>query len=77
MFGKGPLDFVAHLKDKAVALGLTEQIEWRGFVADQDELYRDVSVLVVPSRLAEPFCMVAAEAGAQRGPRGGNPLQVA
>lgn len=64
IFGEGPLDFVAHLKAKAVALDLTEHMEWRGFEADQEELYRSVSALVVPSRLAEAFCMVAAEAGA-------------
>src|SRR5439155_4591917 len=50
----------------------------RGSVVDQNEIYRDIDVCVVPSRFEAPFGLVAAEAGVRGIPviatrRGGLP----
>ncbi len=68
VFGAGDDAFVDELQRMAMNLGVADSIEWRGFVRDQDALYRELHALAVPTRIAEPFGLVAAEAGMRRIP---------
>jgi glycosyltransferase involved in cell wall biosynthesis len=43
--------------------GLGDNVIWHGFRDDIEAVYRDLDILVVPSRHGEPFGLVAAEAG--------------
>jgi glycosyltransferase involved in cell wall biosynthesis len=63
IIGRGKESFENHLRSKAAALGLSDRIIWRGFVANCAEIYRDLDICVVPSRYEEPFGLVAIEAG--------------
>lgn len=47
------------IRDACAALG--EAVEWRGWV-DPETFFRDIDLLVVPSRLPETFGLVVAEA---------------
>ncbi|MCS3629297.1 glycosyltransferase involved in cell wall biosynthesis [Salinibacter ruber] len=61
--GKGAESYENHLRDEIRNYGISERIEWRGFVQDTDAIYAGLDVCVVPSRFREPFGLVAAEAG--------------
>lgn len=65
VYGKGDTDYERYLRRRTTELGVADMFEWRGFVQDQDAIYRDLSVLVQPSRSEEPFGMGAVEAGAR------------
>jgi glycosyltransferase involved in cell wall biosynthesis len=55
--------FCNAVEARIAALGLAEQVRWRGFVADRDRLYGDLDILVAPA-VDEPFGLTVAEAGA-------------
>jgi glycosyltransferase involved in cell wall biosynthesis len=63
IFGKGDPEYVASLKRKISKLQLDDKVEWRGFVSNQAEIYTNLDICVVPSRIEEPFGMSALEAG--------------
>jgi len=76
--GEGDEAFEKQLKETIRQYGIEDDVEWRGFVQDTDEIYVGLDVCVVPSRFREPFGLVAAEAGARGLPviatrRGGLP----
>jgi glycosyltransferase involved in cell wall biosynthesis len=78
VFGDGDRAYIDSLKSKAKALGLEEAISWRGYQSDADAIYREIDICVVPSQFAEPFGLVAVEAGLRAIPviasrRGGLP----
>jgi glycosyltransferase involved in cell wall biosynthesis len=62
IFGAGSEEFAAKLKNKIAQYGLTNKIEWMGFIANRKSIYDNLDVCVVPSRMSEAFGMVAAEA---------------
>jgi glycosyltransferase involved in cell wall biosynthesis len=62
VFGRGKPEFMATLQRKAEALQIADWIEWRGFVADQASIYREIDLCVIPSRFEEPFATSALEA---------------
>ncbi len=47
----------------AARLGIADRVTFHGWQMDLDRYYRRATVLVVPSRLAEPFGIVGIEAG--------------
>ena len=61
--GRGEPEYVAHLRRQSDQRGVGGRIEWRGFVRDQDALYRELDVVVMPSRDDEAFGVTALEAG--------------
>jgi glycosyltransferase involved in cell wall biosynthesis len=65
IIGDGPPAYVSALQQRAESLGVDHQIEWKGFVRDQDAIYRDLDVVIVPSRHVDPLPTVALEAGAR------------
>jgi len=76
--GRGDDEYEAALQERIDRHGLSEVVEWWGFVHDTDEIYRGIDICAVPSRFREPFGLVAAEAGARGIPvvatdRGGLP----
>ena len=62
IFGAGSEEFAVKLKNKIGQYGLTNKIEWMGFIANRKSIYDNLDVCVVPSRMSEAFGMVAAEA---------------
>ena len=76
--GRGDDAYEADLRGRIAQYGLSEAVEWRGFVQDTDDIYEGIDICAVPSRFSEPFGLVAAEAGARGIPvvatrRGGLP----
>lgn len=53
--------YESHLRQLAQQAGVADRIQWLGFVADVNQLYRQVSAMVCPSRL-EPLGLVPLEA---------------
>jgi glycosyltransferase involved in cell wall biosynthesis len=54
---------VASLDERALELGLQQQIEWCGYVADKSRIFGAIDVCMVPSRFEEPLATSAIEAG--------------
>ncbi|HKO11599.1 MAG TPA: glycosyltransferase family 4 protein [Acidobacteriaceae bacterium] len=76
--GLGEESYTNRLKQKSEEYAIADAITWRGYLTDRDAIYADADVVTVPSRFAEPFGLVAAEAGARGIPviatrRGGLP----
>ena len=65
VFGAGAPDYVARLRRIAEEYGISQNIQWRGFVKQPDEIYSCIDVCVMPSRIEEAFGLAAAEAGAR------------
>ena len=63
IFGRSDSEYAAALKDKAASLGVAGQVEWMGFVADQREIFSQIDVCLMPSRVEESFGLAALEAG--------------
>lgn len=61
--GRGEETFVAELKRKADALGLTDLLGFSGWLAHASEFYGGIDVLILASRQDEGFGLVVAEAG--------------
>ena len=62
IFGSGRTEFSTRLRLKIDAYGLTDKVEWMGYVDERKAIYDKIDVCVVPSRIPEAFGMVAAEA---------------
>jgi glycosyltransferase involved in cell wall biosynthesis len=62
IFGKGSSDYENHLREKANSLAISDNVVWRGFVVERQDIYRNMDVCVVPSRSEEPLGIVAIEA---------------
>lgn len=63
IFGNGSPDYEIALKAKTRRLGLESTVKWRGYLNDREQIYKDIDVCVVPSRLADPLPTSAIEAG--------------
>ena len=64
IFGAGDRGYIEALKARIVELNLDDQVQWRGVVNKQPDIYREIDVCVQPSRFDEPFGMSALEASA-------------
>jgi glycosyltransferase involved in cell wall biosynthesis len=62
IFGTGNSEFTVRIKARLEEYGLTDKVEWMGFVKNKDLIYKMIDVCVAPSRFEEPFGMVVAEA---------------
>jgi glycosyltransferase involved in cell wall biosynthesis len=61
VYGRGPDE--ATLKSQAESLGLTARTSFHGYVTDRVEIYRNLDVVVVPTRDDEALGLVAVEPG--------------
>ncbi len=64
IFGTGQAEYVSSLRQKISALGLADKVKWYGFVVNQAEIYTNMDVCVVPTRIEEPLATSALEASA-------------
>ncbi len=63
IFGRSGSAYEGFLRRRARELGLEKSVIWRGFVEDRSKIYRDLSILAVPSRSEDTLPTVAIEAG--------------
>jgi L-malate glycosyltransferase len=78
IFGNDQTAYGKILKQKIDQQKLESYFEWKGFVNEQDEIYRDCSVVIVPSLSGEPCSLTIIEAMSREkavivSDRGGNP----
>jgi glycosyltransferase involved in cell wall biosynthesis len=62
IFGAGSDDYESHLRRRVDELGLSSVVNWHGFVRNRDEIYRQMDICVVPSRVDDPLPTSAIEA---------------
>ena len=62
IYGKGDACYESFLRARVSDLGLTDKVQWRGYVADPNEIYRNLELVAVPSRSEDPLPTVAIEA---------------
>jgi glycosyltransferase involved in cell wall biosynthesis len=65
VFGRGPADVTAALEAQVRRLGLASRTNFHGYVGDRSEIYRQLDIVVVPTRDHEALGLVAAEPGTQ------------
>jgi glycosyltransferase involved in cell wall biosynthesis len=63
IFGNGNAVDKTELVRRARDLGVVELVRWHGFVPDRRDIYGNLDVCVMPSRMTEPFGLSALEAG--------------
>lgn len=63
IIGGGDPVYVNELRQRAKDLGIEAIIQWRGFVSDPSEIYGTMDVIVVPTKLPDPYPTVVMEAG--------------
>jgi glycosyltransferase involved in cell wall biosynthesis len=63
VFGRPGSEYEAFLRKRACELRMDSSVIWRGFVEESSQIYRELSIVAVPSRYAEPFGLTAIEAG--------------
>lgn len=60
--GQGDEGFIGQLQLLSDKLGISESVEWRGYVEDKKAIYKGMHLLAAPSRTDEPFALVVLEA---------------
>ncbi|HEY4109839.1 glycosyltransferase family 4 protein [Puia sp.] len=78
IFGNDQNEYSRRLKATIEVKGLTQLFEWKGFVREQAEIYRQTDVIIVPSLSEEPCSLTILEAMMRKkglivSDRGGNP----
>jgi glycosyltransferase involved in cell wall biosynthesis len=78
IFGRGDPQYTEALQRKARDLGISDAIDWQGYVANPAAIYSQIDISVVPSRFEDPCPVVAIEASLHGKPivatsRGGLP----
>jgi glycosyltransferase involved in cell wall biosynthesis len=63
IFGNGNAVYKTELVRRCLDLGVVEMVRWHGFVPDRRDIYGNLDVCVMPSRMTEPFGLSALEAG--------------
>jgi len=63
IYGKGDETYIKRLKDKIKQFQMQDNVEWMGFVKEQNQIYPHLDIVVVPSISEEPLSLVAIEAG--------------
>jgi glycosyltransferase involved in cell wall biosynthesis len=64
IIGTGDNGYISQLKAKSKELNLTENIIWRGYISNREDIYKEIDFVVVPSIRPEPFGLVAIEPAA-------------
>lgn len=64
IYGRGTSSYVEELRRTISAAGVDDVVEWMGFERDVSKIYRDLDIVVVPSRLNEAFGLTALEPAA-------------
>jgi glycosyltransferase involved in cell wall biosynthesis len=62
IYGKGADTYGKFLRTEIDKLSLTSRVKWCGYVSDPLEIYRNLALLAVPSRSADPLPTTAIEA---------------
>jgi len=62
IIGTGDQSFEKKLKMEIKAFGIEKDIVWKGFIKEKEEIYKDIDILLAPTRNKEPFGMMAIEA---------------
>jgi glycosyltransferase involved in cell wall biosynthesis len=78
IFGNDQNDYAQALKATIEAKGLTDLFEWKGFVREQEEIYGQTDIVIVPSLSEEPCSLTILESMMRKkglivSDRGGNP----
>jgi glycosyltransferase involved in cell wall biosynthesis len=78
IFGNDKNAYATVLQDKIAKKGLERYFVWKGFVPDQQAIYRQVDIVAVPSLSGEPCSLTVLESmmrgkGVIVSDRGGNP----
>jgi glycosyltransferase involved in cell wall biosynthesis len=63
IFGIGDATYRGELERKSVRLGIANWMKWHEFVFDRGEIYSNLDLCVVPSRIQEALGLSAIEAG--------------
>lgn len=63
IYGNGPADFIAGLKQLIADKNLEDRVVWKGYENELANIYRGLDVVCVPSRSEEPFGLSAVEPG--------------
>ena len=78
IFGNDKNEYAGKLRSKIEAKGLAGYFEWKGFVKEQTDIYKQVDVVIVPSLSEEPCSLSILESMMRKkglivSDRGGNP----
>jgi glycosyltransferase involved in cell wall biosynthesis len=78
IFGNDKNEYAGKLRSKIEAKGLAGYFEWKGFVKEQADIYKQVDVVIVPSLSEEPCSLSILESMMRKkglivSDRGGNP----
>jgi glycosyltransferase involved in cell wall biosynthesis len=78
IFGNDQNEYAQKIKAAIASKGLENYFEWKGFVREQAEIYREVDAVIVPSLSEEPCSLTILESmmrskGLIVSDRGGNP----
>lgn len=78
VYGNDSTPFATELKNLLFKKGVAEYFKWKGFVADQEVVYSECDVVIVPSLSAEPCSLTIVESMCRGkavivSDRGGNP----
>lgn len=60
--GSGDKNFETTLKEKIDEYQLSNSVEWRGFLKNIEDIYKDIDVVLAPTLDEEPFGLIAVEA---------------
>jgi glycosyltransferase involved in cell wall biosynthesis len=63
VFGTGDASYRSKLEHKSIWLGVASWVKWHEFVRDRGEIYSNLDLCVVPSRIQEALGLSAIEAG--------------
>ena len=61
IFGDGDINYINQLKNQIIEYKLEDRIKWMGFEKNQEAIYQQIDVVVVPTITKEPFGLVAIE----------------
>lgn len=61
IYGSNNNDYSKYLKTLIEYHNLQSYVSWKGFIEDQEEIYKKMNVIVVPSVVEESFSLTAAE----------------
>lgn len=64
IFGEGLQEVVNEIKELIEVQGLQNMVTWMGFIANKNDIYTNIDVLVALTHSNEPFGLIAAEAQA-------------
>ena len=60
--GSGDIKFIKSLKETIINYKIENHVIWKGFLEEKEDIYRNIDILLAPTRNEEPFGMIAIEA---------------